>query len=82
MGDRSSRFTDDVDRLLYFGFDPSEVRRLAMEPADLVLLFDTQIDDDASLLRLLRRWITSTDGPAEWLVSMVQLSRLAPPSAN
>jgi hypothetical protein len=82
MGDGRSRFTDNVDRLLYFGFDPSEVRRLEMEPADLVLLFDTRITDDAGLSRLLRRWVTGADGPAEWLVSMVQLWRLAPPSAN
>lgn len=76
------RYSTDVEQLLYFGYDPSEVRRFDLGPADLVLLFDTQVSWDEDLWVFVERWATGRDAPADWLVSTVQLSRMAPPSQN
>jgi hypothetical protein len=77
------RYSTDVEQLLFFGYDPNEVRRFDLGPADLVLLFDTQVCwGDEALWSFVERWATGREAPADWLVSAVQLSRMAPPSQN
>jgi hypothetical protein len=82
VGNERARFTTDVERLLYFGFDPNEVRRFQLEPAELVLLFDSRVADDPAVSQLLHHWATGKEAPGDWLVSTVHLWRLAPPSQN
>ncbi len=82
MGNDGARYSTDVEQLLYFGYDPNEVRRFDLGPADLVLLFDTQVSWDEGLWDFVERWAAGREAPADWLVSAVQLSRMARPSEN